>query len=144
MLPFSTFRVTFSKDVAIVPKYKPFTNGTLAGKLWYASREKLYVQLAPFMIPKSSPLNASKIVELNCVNVLQSYCFRISSIRQFLPCWKLGYIKRWRMTSLLHQIFVFTLRSLFGQREMHMEISLSLYTMFYHHLCFLVLASYPP
>ena len=141
MLPFSTFRVTFSNDVAIVPKYKPFKD--IDGKL-YASRDKLYVQLTAFMIPKSSPLNASKIVELNCVNVLQSYCFRISSIRQFLPCWKLGYIKRWRMTSLLHQIFVFTLRSLFGQREMHMEISLSLYTMFYHHLCFLVLASYPP
>ena len=141
MLPFSTFRVTFSNDVAIVPKYKPFKD--IDGKL-YASRDKLYVQVCAFMIPKSSPLNASKIVELNCVNVLQSYCFRISSIRQFLPCWKLGYIKRWRMTSLLHQIFVFTLRSLFGQREMHMEISLSLYTMFYHHLWFLVLASYPP
>ena len=55
------FRIRDFKAVCIGTKYAPF--GDKDGKL-YGSREKLYVQQNAFMVPKSSPLNASKICGL--------------------------------------------------------------------------------
>ena len=48
----------FAEGVGIFPQFAPFKDKD--GKL-YASKEKLYVQLNGFMIPKSSPLKASKV-----------------------------------------------------------------------------------
>ena len=52
----SNFRVSFSADVVIGPKFKIFPD---VGGKFYASREKLYGQPYAFVIPKSSPLKAS-------------------------------------------------------------------------------------
>ena len=134
------FRIAKNKYVTLAPKVSIVK---MYGKA-YASKEKLYVQQTAFMIPKSSPLKASIIIELNYVNLQQSHHFSETSKWQFPRGWKWEYARRCRMKSLHHKLSVVTLRSLFGQREMHMEISLSLYTMFYHHLWFLVFASYPP
>ena len=55
---FFSFRMYFAEGVGIFPQFAPFNDKD--GKL-YASKEKLYVQLNGFMIPKSSPLKASKV-----------------------------------------------------------------------------------
>ena len=56
------------KGVTLGTRFAPF--GTIKdGKLYYASTEKLYQNQNAFLIPKSSPLNASKIVDINCVLV---------------------------------------------------------------------------
>ena len=75
MIQFFAFRMYFSKGIAVMPKFAPFKDKD--GKL-YASREKLYANLNAFLIPKSSPLNASKLVDLNYASLSQSYLISAS------------------------------------------------------------------
>ena len=55
------FRIGKNKYVGLAPKMSIAKDKF--GKL-FASKEKLYVQQTAFMIPKSSPLNASIIRDL--------------------------------------------------------------------------------
>ena len=59
------FSIVNLKYVSIVPKFSP--NKGKYGKA-YASKEKLYVEQTAFLIPKSSPLKASIMIDLKYVH----------------------------------------------------------------------------